>query len=475
MHFTRSLLLYVAWMLYAATTASASCNANNCLRGLPPAIRASAFPTRPGTADCSSYFMVTVSTSTVSNTQTITVVSETITPTAIPAYASDCEGSTGYSSACSCIGVTQATTTIGASSTPINTANGYAIVSPNSCPSPVAPTGTPIGQSNSSFSDEFGGLQYQQFPGSEFIISNGNDTLYVDLSSPHAAVISDSSGDTLIMYDNGTFVAFLANCGLEIVSTWPLPSAPADKARRAGGELEARQASGVLCNAVQFFCNDWRGVGLAALATSVGCHAIGAAIGQVVGGGIGFLGNALGPEVGIPATILGVVVGKKYGEYACNVGVAILLFELCKACPATNCPPGTISCNGGPCQDALSDPNNCESCGNVCPSGVCINAQCSAPVCAGSTCNSLNSCGGSCFCFETADGTGFCGPSESCSPLPDCNLTQDCQQGWVCATGTCCGRNVCLQACGVALARRELAVGGNATELYTNGWVNLGL
>lgn len=29
------------------------------------------------------------------------------------------------------------------------------------------------------------------------------------------------------------------------------------------------------------------------------------------------------------------------------------------------CRPGTITCNGGPCQDALSDPKNCGKCGNV--------------------------------------------------------------------------------------------------------------
>jgi hypothetical protein len=230
----------------------------------------------------------------------------------------------------------------------------------------VAPTGSPIGESNSSFSDANGGLSYRQFPGSQFILSKGSDELSVDLSDLHAAVISDSSGDTLIMYDNGTFVAFLAKCALEVVGKWPLPSAPGSSARRDFGELLARDASSLVCNAAQFFCNDWRGVGIAALATSVSCHLIGAAIGEAVGGGIGFLGNALGPEVGIPATIAGLILGKKYGEYACNVGVAILLFELCQACPSNKCPPGKISCvAGGPCQDALSDPNNCERCGNV--------------------------------------------------------------------------------------------------------------
>ncbi|MCJ1412899.1 hypothetical protein MMC19_006999 [Ptychographa xylographoides] len=131
------------------------CNADNCLR----AIRASAFPTRSGTADCSSYFLTTVTTAETTVTQTVTVTGtpteidsvvatttvdvtattvveetativdvETITlpadlskrqatetPSNIPTYASACSGSVRYSSACSCIGVTASTTTVAAS------------------------------------------------------------------------------------------------------------------------------------------------------------------------------------------------------------------------------------------------------------------------------------------------------------------------------------------------------------------------
>ncbi|MCJ1400083.1 hypothetical protein MMC11_003286 [Xylographa trunciseda] len=145
----------------AAAPTSTACNANNCLR----AIEASAFPTRHGTADCSSYFLtaVTPATSTVTatatafttttipipNTTTVEVVvplsptapaaslqkrydpaalvrhptvslaprQVTVKPSAIPTYASACSGAVGYSSACSCIGVTAAQTTVPAPTT----------------------------------------------------------------------------------------------------------------------------------------------------------------------------------------------------------------------------------------------------------------------------------------------------------------------------------------------------------------------
>jgi len=134
------------------------------------------------------------------------------------------------------------------------------------------------------------------------------------------------------------------------------------------------------------------------------------------------------------------------------------------------CPAGTLSCNGGACQDILSDPDNCGTCGNKCVSGVCQNGVCSSSTCNGSTCNSLNNCGDNCFCFETSSTAGFCGPGTSCAPLPDCNTSADCAQGEVCATGTCCGRNVCLgpQGCenGVGISERALFGRG---ELWTNG------
>ncbi|KAK6527523.1 hypothetical protein TWF694_004506 [Orbilia ellipsospora] len=125
-----------------STTSSLKCEADNCLR----AIRASAFPTRPGTADCSSYFRAIVTPTTVTISQTVTTITVTQTvstftvlptttapttitafkrkrqatgiPTSIPAYASPCSGSSRYESACSCIGLTRNTITL---STPTTT------------------------------------------------------------------------------------------------------------------------------------------------------------------------------------------------------------------------------------------------------------------------------------------------------------------------------------------------------------------
>ncbi|KAK6533822.1 hypothetical protein TWF694_002751 [Orbilia ellipsospora] len=99
------------------------------------AVRASNFPTRMGTADCSSYFQATVTPATVTITVTApgrVTVTETI-PTVftvatttrrrggkrqdtaihsnIPIYASACSGAVRYESACSCIGVTRTTIT----------------------------------------------------------------------------------------------------------------------------------------------------------------------------------------------------------------------------------------------------------------------------------------------------------------------------------------------------------------------------
>ncbi|KAN0101452.1 hypothetical protein V8E51_011962 [Hyaloscypha variabilis] len=146
-------------------TASTACNADSCLR----AIQASAFPTRHGVADCSSYFVTTVTPATVTVTATASYITSTTTsgietelttstatsvilsaavstfttvststltftstvdphqpsfkkrdadktsvPSSIPAYASPCSGAIRYSSACSCVGATKTTITAAA-------------------------------------------------------------------------------------------------------------------------------------------------------------------------------------------------------------------------------------------------------------------------------------------------------------------------------------------------------------------------
>ncbi|KAA6412718.1 MAG: hypothetical protein FRX48_03710 [Lasallia pustulata] len=131
---TAAIALFVSQF---AVPAAASCNANNCLR----AIIASAFTTRHGSADCSSFLQKTITpaTSTITastavSTATATVILATFSPNkrdaipvsppalalrqvtapsaSIPAYASACSGTSAYSSACSCIGVTPTTTTL---------------------------------------------------------------------------------------------------------------------------------------------------------------------------------------------------------------------------------------------------------------------------------------------------------------------------------------------------------------------------
>ncbi|KAK6352416.1 hypothetical protein TWF730_009243 [Orbilia blumenaviensis] len=145
MKLTTRLLLVAAIVLPVKSATLTKCIEDNCLR----AIRATNFPTRPGTADCYSYFATTVtpavSTSwvdwestvydyteilTETVTTTLTTATTTIFPeggsqtfekrdepitntaTAIPAYASPCSGSVRYSSACSCIGATHTVITL---------------------------------------------------------------------------------------------------------------------------------------------------------------------------------------------------------------------------------------------------------------------------------------------------------------------------------------------------------------------------
>ncbi|KAK2051049.1 hypothetical protein LY76DRAFT_677647 [Colletotrichum caudatum] len=100
------------------------CNADNCLRQ----VRASAFPTRSGTADCQAFQTVTstvlttttvdaptaaakVKRASVNSNRMTTQLTKSAAPT-IPAYASGCSNSAQYASACSCAGVTASTKTV---------------------------------------------------------------------------------------------------------------------------------------------------------------------------------------------------------------------------------------------------------------------------------------------------------------------------------------------------------------------------
>lgn len=218
-------------------------------------------------------------------------------------------------------------------------------------------------KSDATFSAANGGLQYQQYPNSQFIIQNATSGPFiVDLSSSSSVSISDTDGDTLIIYANGTFEAFAGSCEIEIVGSG-LAASSSSKGKRSA--LERRQSLDFR-NDVKSFCSSTIGQVIIGLVSTGLCNAVGLKIGADIGAGIGFLGNVFGPEVGIPTTIAGVILGKKFSSYICSAATTLLGIELCEACPSSgSCSFGTLSCNGGPCQDVLSDPNNCGPCGNI--------------------------------------------------------------------------------------------------------------
>jgi len=115
-----------------------ACNANNCLRGIRGTVSVLQPPLSSRLEDCSSFQLATVTpapttiTTTVA-TETVTVSDagvtarailprqETVSPTAIPAYATYCPNSIQYASACSCVGVTASTTTVSTPTVTIST------------------------------------------------------------------------------------------------------------------------------------------------------------------------------------------------------------------------------------------------------------------------------------------------------------------------------------------------------------------
>ncbi|KAH8805263.1 hypothetical protein F5884DRAFT_835621 [Xylogone sp. PMI_703] len=117
------------------------------------------------------------------------------------------------------------------------------------------------------------------------------------------------------------------------------------------------------------------------------------------------------------------------------------------ATPTTSTPTPTPTCGGA---DLLNDPNNCGTCGNVCPSGKCVNGVCAVSECTGQVCGSFINCSPNgdldCQCYSTSDGTGFCAGNQFCDELATCNTTSDCAADSVCVVQSCCGINVCLPA-----------------------------
>jgi hypothetical protein len=207
----------------------------------------------------------------------------------------------------------------------------YAIVSPSSCP-PSTPSGSLIGQSDPTFSEANGGLQYLQYPNSQFIIKDASDgSFFVDFSSSSYVSVSDTDGDTLILYNNGTFQAFVGSCQVEIVGSWLTMNSNSNRKRMDKRNILSEVFSEV-CRGIHYFCDDPLGIGIAALAEGEFCSSIGSDVGASIGGAIGSLGEALGPEVGIPATIVGESVGGIVGDVLCTHALAELGALLCKSC-----------------------------------------------------------------------------------------------------------------------------------------------
>ncbi|KAL6901194.1 hypothetical protein GGI43DRAFT_383534 [Trichoderma evansii] len=100
------------------------CNADNCARAVT-GTRDGLLPISSRKADCSSFMRATVTPNAVTTTITVTVhpgitakpknnvnyAAATVCPTAVPTYASACDGAKGYSSACSCWGIKPTTVT----------------------------------------------------------------------------------------------------------------------------------------------------------------------------------------------------------------------------------------------------------------------------------------------------------------------------------------------------------------------------
>jgi len=134
------------------------------------------------------------------------------------------------------------------------------------------------------------------------------------------------NGDTLKIYDDGTFQYFIDRCELEIVGSW---STSRNSKNRKRMELERCQTSG-LCAAVEAFCDNpfWKSLATGTSATNLLCAAIETEVLETIGAGIGFLFYEFGPHV----PLQGAFLGQRYGQEICEEGIKTAIDVLCEVC-----------------------------------------------------------------------------------------------------------------------------------------------
>jgi hypothetical protein len=122
--------------------------------------------------------------------------------------------------------------------------------------------------------------------------------------------------------------------------------------------------------------------------------------------------------------------------------------QTCQNGTCTSCAAGELLC-GGVCTGIRGDPNNCGSCGNVCPlpSGqcqvsACVNGQCTfANAANGTACNDGNACTQVDVCQDgTCVGSNpvVCSPSDQCHVAGICDPTTGACSNPTAADGTAC-------------------------------------
>ncbi|KAF3931026.1 hypothetical protein ABW20_dc0103187 [Dactylellina cionopaga] len=108
------------------------------------------------------------------------------------------------------------------------------------------------------------------------------------------------------------------------------------------------------------------------------------------------------------------------------------------------CPVGLTKCpDATQCTDLLTDPQNCNTCGNKCPTGSECRAgscQSQAPSCTTTCTGPSQKCGAAgstCFCLPILEGGSTCiSGASGCGTL--CNSSAECPNGHSCYGGSCC-------------------------------------